>query len=295
VIGNYEGEHLLEDCIGSLRAQSQPPSEIVVVDASSRDRSVEVAERLGTRTLVVPNLGLSVSYNAGVAATSAEHVLLSNNDVAYAESCLELLSAALDEDRDRFAADPCQVDWDDGAVIHAATTFTRGPLLREHLPGLHLDHLVPAEKTVPTVNANGAAMLVRRAQFEALGGFDETFFMEWEDLDLCWRAWLRGWPTVYVPAAVVRHRVGAVTTGALLPKRLTSSHHNRLRFVLKCFPARPAATVVAGELLRTVLHPRLTLPAFASIARELPEIMRLRRALAPDAGVFAKLVGGARP
>ena len=38
-------------------------------------------------------------------------------------------------------------------------------------------------------------MLVRRSMFLELGGFDETFFMEWEDLDLCWRAWLRGWST----------------------------------------------------------------------------------------------------
>ena len=67
--------------------------------------------------------------------------------------------------------------------------------MREYLPGLHLDPVVPADRVAATVCANGAAMLVRRAQFAALGGFDETFFMEWEDLDLCWRAWARGWAT----------------------------------------------------------------------------------------------------
>jgi len=71
-----------------------------------------------------------------------------------------------------------------------------------------------------------------------------------EDLDLCWRAWLRGWPSVYVPAARLRHRVGAVTTERMRARRSASSHHNLLRFALKCLPPTAAARVVVGELLR---------------------------------------------
>ena len=61
--------------------------------------------------------------------------------------------------------------------------------------------------------------------------------MEWEDLDLCWRAWARGWASVYVPEARLRHRVGAVTTASVSARRLASSHHNLVRFALKCLPA----------------------------------------------------------
>ena len=107
-----------------------------------------------------------------------------------------------------------------------------------------------------------------------LGGFDETFFMEWEDLDLCWRAWLRGWSTMYVPRAVVRHRVGAVTGEAVLARRLVSSHHNLMRFALKCLPRGAATRVVAGELLRLPRHPRLIGPALVRggtrVARDPP-------------------------
>ena len=88
-------------------------------------------------------------------------------------------------------------------MIHARTTLRRGRLLREYIPGLHLDHRRRRRQGDADVCANGAAMLVRRSLFLELGGFDETFFMEWEDLDLCWRAWLRGRPTVYVPDARV--------------------------------------------------------------------------------------------
>ena len=117
------------------------------------------------------------------------------------------------------------------------------------------------------MSAHGAAMLVRRDVLLELGGFDETFFIEWEDLDLCWRAWLRGHRSVYVPAASVRHRVGAATTAADLTPRLASSHHNLMRFALKCLPARAAARVLAGELLRLPAHPRLIAPALLAVLR----------------------------
>jgi len=135
-------------------------------------------------------------------------------------------------------------------------------------------------------------MLVRREMFVELGGFDETFFMEWEDLDLCWRAWLRGWPTVYVPAATVRHRVGAVTSTQALPKRLASSHHNLIRFALKCLPPAAAARVVIGEVLRLPAHPRIVAPALLAISRELPEILRLRHRTRPSAAHLRWLLAG---
>jgi GT2 family glycosyltransferase len=168
-------------------------------------------------------------------------------------------------------------------------------MLREYLPGLHLDPVVPAADVTPTLCANGAAMLVRRDLFAELGGFDETFFMEWEDLDVCWRAWARGHATVYVPNARVRHRVGAVTTAAVQPRRSASSHHNLVRFALTNLPAAAAARVVAGELLRLPRHPRAIATGLAAVARELPEIRRLRAANAVDTAAFERLLAQFAP
>ena len=290
VIGNFEGAGLLPDCLASLRSQTQPPSEVIVVDADSRDASAAVAAEFGARVLTVENRGLGALYNTGTRSSEAPYVLLANNDVALEERCLEALAGALDGDETRFAADAKQLDWAGATVVHARTTLRRGRLHGEYLPGLRLEHRVEVDKTVPTVCANGAAMLVRRERMLELGGFDETFFMEWEDLDLCWRAWLRGWPTVYVPAAVVRHRVGAVTTRAVLPRRLASSHHNLVRFALKCLPPRAAARVVVGELLRLPRHPRAIAAGLLAVSRELPEILRLRRRLQPRPEVLEQLL-----
>ena len=281
VIGNYQGESVLPACLDSLEQQTVRPAEIVIADASSTDRSRAVAEAHGVRWIDLPNLSLGHLYNRGVEAVAADYVLLSNNDVAYDERCIELLREALDGDRSLFAADARQVDWEGDRLVHARTTLRRGSLFHELLPGLRLDLVVPAAQTVGTVTANGAAMLVRRSPFLELGGFDETFFMDLEDIDLCWRAWLRGWGSVYVPDAWLRHRVGGVTTAGVLPRRLASSHHNLVRFALKCLPVREAFVVVAGELLRLPRHPAAIGQGLAQLVRELPQIAAQRRAVRP--------------
>jgi GT2 family glycosyltransferase len=295
VIGNYEGAAVLADCLASLTDQTHPVSEVIVVDASSSDASVSIATVAGATVVSAPNRGLGFLYNRGADATSAEYLLLLNNDVALEPRCVELLAAQLDADERRFAADPTQIDWAGGRVIHARTTLRRGRLLREFIPGLHLDPVVAAEAVVPTVCANGAAMLVRHSMFAELGGFDETFFMEWEDLDLCWRAWLRSWPSVYVPEARVRHRVGAVTTDAIVPRRSASSHHNLVRWALKCLPPATAARVVVGELLRLPRHPRAVGGGVVAVVHELPEILAQRRTLQPDGEWLAWVLDGMPP
>jgi N-acetylglucosaminyl-diphospho-decaprenol L-rhamnosyltransferase len=290
VIGNYNGASLLEDCIVSLRAQEPAPTELVVIDGRSTDGSIAVAEGLGVPVVCRPNLGLGHLYNVGVAATTADYVFLANNDIALEPGCLGELASALDADPSVFAADARQLDWSGTRTIHARTTLSRGRMIREFLPGLRLDPNVRSEEVAQTVCANGAAMMVRRSQYDELGGFDETFFMEWEDLDLCWRAWLRNWSTLYVPGAVVRHRVGAVTTSEVRPRRSASSHHNLVRFALKCLPRGAAARVILGELLRLPAHPRSVGLGLVSVARELREISRERRSTVRVQDVFESLM-----
>jgi GT2 family glycosyltransferase len=177
-------------------------------------------------------------------------------------------------------------------MVHGRSALRRGRLWGELLPGLHLDQSGVVEENARTVMANGGCMLVRRSMALELGGFDETFFMDLEDLHLCWRAWLRGWGVVHVPAAVLRHRVGAVTTAAVLPRRLASSHHNLLRFALKCLPAREAAVVMVGQLARLPRRPTPIGRALLQVLGELPTILRLRRELTPSRTLLLWFLAG---
>jgi GT2 family glycosyltransferase len=292
VIGNHQGASVLGDCLASLRAQTRPPAEVIVVDGASTDQSADVVEEYGARWISEANRGLGYLYNRGAEVATSEYVLFANNDIALDERCLELLHQPLDADPSLFAADARQIDWDGTRLVHGRATLRRGPLLRELLPGFRLDQQGSADGVVPTVTANGACMLVRRSMACELGGFDETFFMDYEDLDLCWRAWLRGWGSVYVPSGWLRHRVGAVTNATVLPRRLTSSHHNLTRFALKCLPARDATLVVLAELLRVFRHRAIVARALGSVVRELPEIARERRAARPRRELVAWMLAG---
>jgi N-acetylglucosaminyl-diphospho-decaprenol L-rhamnosyltransferase len=292
VIGSYRSDAVLAECLGSLARQTLPPADILVVDSSPGRSCIDAAESLGARALPVPNRGLGFQYNRGAEAVSAPYVLVANADVAFAPDCLELLSAALDADDSLFAADPRQDDWDGRRLVHARSTLSRGPLLRGLLPGFRLDLRAPASAVVPTVTANAGAMLVRRHRLAELGGFDERMFLDFEDLDLCWRAWLRGWGSVHVPAAVVRHKVGAATPPSALTARHVQSHHNLLRFAFKCLPLEDALGVLLAEVLRLPVHPRLVAPALLRAAGSLPEILRLRAAVGPRRDLLDWMLAG---
>ena len=75
-------------------------------------------------------------------------------------------------------------------------------------------------------------------------------------------------------------------------RRSTSSHHNLMRFALKCLPAPAALRVVAGEVLRLPRHPREISAALLQVARELPEILAARRRLRPRRDLFEWMLAG---
>lgn len=296
VVANYAGDDVVGDCLRSVGEQTLEPTETLVVDAGHSPRAREIADAHGATLLGRPNRGLGYLYNEGSRAARADLVLLLNNDVALEPRCLELLVEELVGSPTCFAADPRQVGWDGGALVHGRASLRRGPLLRQPLPGFRLHLCGRAETPVVTLCANGGAMLVHRGRLLELGGFDETMFMDFEDLDLCWRAWLRGWESVHVPAAVVRHRVGVATrSSGALRRRLRGSHHNLVRLALKCFPAEDAARVVLGELVRLPRHPSLVGPALLGIARELPAILRARRAAGPSRELMRWMLAGQPP
>lgn len=276
VIGNYEGAEHLPECLESLGAQTLQLVQTVVVDAGSHDESMAIARARDATVVNAQNRGLGYLYNRGAESVDADFVFFANNDLALQPTCIEHLAQALAESDDRFAADPMQLDWTGVHVIHARTVLRRGPLVRTPIPGLVVDPLFEVESTTTTVCANAGAMLVRLSMFRDLGGFDETFFLDFEDLELCWRAWARGWPSVYVPTAQLRHKVGMSASPTVSPRRLRSSHHNLIRFALTCLPSAAAARVLATEIARLPRAPRAIGPALLQVAREGSEIARKR-------------------
>ena len=245
IIVNWNGAEHLRLCLPSLLSQSFEPLEIIVVDNCSSDDSAEVAKTNGVRWLPLEtNLGLAPALNQGVRIASGDLLLFVNNDMRFHPEFIAALVEPLERNDEIFATDGMQFNWDGTDRVHLAARLTRVSLRRdfssELVPGLYFYQQERAENS-PVFMASAACMMVRRTLFETLGGFDSRLPLGYEDVEICWRAWVHGLKTLYVPSAICWHRVGS-SIRSLKAARFTFRGvlKGRLLLATKLFPARYA-------------------------------------------------------
>lgn len=266
VIVSYNVRELLLRCITSLKDDGV--SEIVVVDNASRDGSADaVAEHESDVTLLrlTRNIGFGAGQNRGVARTTAPYVLIVNPDVVVEPGSTKALVDALERDPGLGVVGP-RIETPDGEVYPSARAF---PDLIDAAGHAFLHFLWPNNRfsrryrmldwdkaSARDVDwVAGTHILVRREAWDAVGGFDEAYFMYMEDVDLCWRMRERGWRTGFEPAARVTHDIGRSTDQT--PYRMILAHHrSMLTFAWRSSPGPQRALVPLMALalgLRTVL------------------------------------------
>jgi N-acetylglucosaminyl-diphospho-decaprenol L-rhamnosyltransferase len=221
LVVSYNVAPLLRECLASLAEAD----EVVVVDNASSDGSTEMVRReFPGVTLVASreNRGFSAAVNVAAGAATGDLLLLLNPDAAVAPGVLGAMRAALGRRPDAAAIGFRQVD------SRGAFQLSFGPppslvleLIRmivqrrldagdRRLARL-VDRLVSRPVKVPWVS--GSAFLVRRAAFEAVGGFDEAFFLYFEDIDFCLRLRKEVGSVYYVPEPSVLHHRGRSAAG----------------------------------------------------------------------------------
>ena len=211
IVLNYNGLRWLQDCLDALDAQVQaPPFEIVLVDNASSDGSAAFVAGRYPHVRVLEtgaNLGFAAGNNAGARVAQGEWLAFLNNDTAVHTDWLARLYDAVVQHPEFAIATSRIVLMDDPGVIDSAGDgYLRAGGAFKH------GHGGPArayETSREVFGACGAAFLIRRAVFHELDGFDERFFMVYEDVDLSYRARLRGHRVWYAADAIVRHAVSA--------------------------------------------------------------------------------------
>jgi GT2 family glycosyltransferase len=199
------------------------PWEAVVVDNASSDGSAETAAAFAPHARVVQNrenVGFARGVNQGLGATSAPTVLIMNPDCRLAQGATDTLSGEL-ERNERVALVGPRILNPDGSVQGSARgdpdmltgLFGRSTALRRALPNLAVSkrNVIADDAGDGSIEVDwvsGACMLARRSALERVNGFDERYFLYWEDADLCRRLRGKGYQIHYVPAATAIHRVG---------------------------------------------------------------------------------------
>ncbi len=250
--------------------QTSTAYDVVLADNGSTDGAPAAAVGPGVRLLETGgNLGYGKAANLGASGFEGDWIVVANPDVTWSPGALDELVAA----GARWPRAGClgpAIRTPDGQLYPSARAF---PSL-----GRGIGHAVfgwwwptnpwtrayraeagsPQEGTAGWLS--GSCMLLRREAFEAVGGFDPTYFMYCEDMDLCRRLGEAGWSSVYVPSAVITHTGGHATSRSAGP--MLREHHRALfRYLSRQYSGPAYAPVRAvlgvGLLLRYLLAARV--------------------------------------
>jgi GT2 family glycosyltransferase len=208
VVVNFNGRDYLDACLGSLRDLDYPAAqvEVILIDNASTDGSVEHVRAAFPEVRVEvngTNTGFSPAVNQGARLATGEYLALINNDARADPRWLREAVRVLEAER-AVACVASKILRDDGRTVDYAGAqmafyghgFARGVELEETAEGA----------LRRTLFASGGAMVTRTRLFGDVGGFDESYFAFFEDVDFGWRLWIMGHEVVYVPDSKVYHR-----------------------------------------------------------------------------------------
>lgn len=255
-IANYNGEYLLDDCIASVQAQKFPfPVEILVHDDASTDASLQVLAERHPDVLVIPsqtNVGYCLSNNRLARRARGKYLLLLNNDATLRPAALATLHAAAEEETLPMALSLPQYDHASGALVDRGV----------RLDLLHTPFANKVEHCDRLAYVQAACMLVRRDDWNALGGFPEWMESNAEDTYFCALIRLVGGRIAVIEGSGYDHRQGASfggnrTNGRRLSttyRRRYLSERNRAGMILVCTPTPLAWLLFSAQLLAILIE-----------------------------------------
>lgn len=251
VILNYNGQEMLRKYLPILKTYT-PETELIVADNASTDGSRELlsTEFPEIKTILLKeNYGFAGGYNHALKGIETEYYLLLNSDIEVTKGWLTTLEEFMDAHPDVAACQPKLRSMADKTMFEYAGAsggfidkygypFCRGRIFDvvEKDQGQY-------DEAVEVMWATGAALMIRRADWEKSGGFDNRFFAHNEEIDLCWRLRLMDRKIFVVPQSVVYH-IGGATLNKSNPRKTFLNFRNNLLMLYKNLPDKDLKRVM---------------------------------------------------
>jgi hypothetical protein len=303
IIVNWNAGEQLRRCLESVAAAARVGfelSRVVVVDNHSSDRSAEGLDDLALPLSVIRNArnrGFAAACNQGAAGSRADYLLFLNPDTAlFVDSLSKPLAYMEDREHHEVGIVGIQLVDERGAVSHSCARFpTAARLLSKSLGVYRLSpRLFPSyqmtgwnhDQSRDVDYVSGAFFMVRRSVFEAVGGFDERFFVYFEETDFSRRMRARGWTSRFLAEARAVHRGGGVSE-QVPAQRLFYAAASRMLYARKHFPAiealvvafvtltlEPVTRIAAAAFSGSFERARENARGYCMLYRALPRIAR---------------------
>jgi GT2 family glycosyltransferase len=212
IIPNWNGKHLLKECLNSLAEQTFKNFEIILVDNGSDDGSVEFVRHICPIAVVLElreNIGFAGGVNAGIKVAKGSYFVLLNNDTAVDTSWLEHLASAIGENPNLYIFASKLLSYYNRNIIDSA-----GDAFVLSSGSYKIGEYKSTENFLERdfiFGACGGGGCYKRELFDKIGYFDEDFFAYFEDVDLSFRANWAGFRCLSVPDAIIYHKVAATS------------------------------------------------------------------------------------
>lgn len=244
VILNWNGRDMMRRFLPSVVKNSQPEGCVIVADNGSTDDSLQMLTQEFPEVMQLPlpqNYGFAEGYNQAFKQIDAPYYLLLNSDVEVPEHWLTPLLAYMEAHPETAACQPKLLSQKDKTMFEYAGgaggfmdaygyPFCRGRIFAD------VEYDQGQYDTIrPLLWATGAALMVRREDWQSSGGLDARFFAHMEEIDLCWRLRARGRGIVCVPQSKAYH-VGGGTLDAGNPRKTFLNFRNNLLMLYKNLP-----------------------------------------------------------
>ena len=261
IIPNYNGKKYLDDCLKSLRKQSFRNFDVIVVDNGSTDGSAEYLKNNHPEVELIElpdNTGFANAVNVGIKHSDSDYVFLLNNDTMCDEKVLESLVRVMEGKQKLFSAQAKMLQFaephniDDCGDLYCALGWA-------FTPGKDKDSRHFNRRESITSACAGAAMY-RREYFDTVGYFDDVHFCYLEDVDIGYRARLKGYANVMEPKAIVYH-VGSASSGSRYNEfKVELTAGNNIYLIYKNMPIFQLAInfplIVLGILVKHAFYVR---------------------------------------
>ena len=246
LITNYNGLKHINDCLDSLNCLNINNFEIIFVDNNSQDKSVEYVKINYPDVRIIQNhkdLGFAGANNVGVSQARGKYITLLNIDTRVDKNWLtELVNVVESSENIGIVASKIYYYYDKSIIDFAGSSCDKYG--NTYHIGITLQDNKMLNMQKKTFYACGASLLIKKSLCDKIGLFDPTYFAYFEDVDLCWRAWISGYDVIYAPRSFIYHKVGGINKDE--KRKIELSDRNRLRTLLKNYQLITLIRVILG-------------------------------------------------